>query len=68
MSKHEPLGPLSPDFLESDFYGYQGLLDEAEVDGNAVPVLGHALPALPVHQLAVPLDDAEKAGEHLLGW
>ncbi|MBY4135843.1 acyl-CoA dehydrogenase, partial [Rhodococcus fascians] len=32
MSKHEPLGPLSPDFLESDFYGYQGLLDEAEVD------------------------------------
>ncbi|WP_052057204.1 acyl-CoA dehydrogenase family protein [Rhodococcoides fascians] len=32
MSKHEPLGPLSPDFLESDFYGYQGLLDEAETE------------------------------------
>ncbi|MFI8567901.1 acyl-CoA dehydrogenase family protein [Rhodococcus sp. NPDC078407] len=32
MSEHEPLGPLSPDFLESDFYGYQSMLDEAETE------------------------------------
>jgi len=32
MSEHEPLGPLSPDFLESDFYGYQSMLDEAEAE------------------------------------
>lgn len=32
MSEHEPLGPLSPDFLESDFYGYQSLLDDAETE------------------------------------
>ncbi|MGV8874326.1 MAG: acyl-CoA dehydrogenase family protein [Rhodococcus sp. (in: high G+C Gram-positive bacteria)] len=32
MSKHEPLGPLSPDFLESDFYGYQGMLDDDEIE------------------------------------
>ncbi|OZD08463.1 acyl-CoA dehydrogenase [Rhodococcus sp. 06-235-1A] len=32
MSEHEPLGPLSPDFLESDFYGYQSMLDDAEIE------------------------------------
>ncbi|QII06874.1 acyl-CoA dehydrogenase [Rhodococcoides fascians A25f] len=32
MSEHEPLGPLSPDFLESDFYGYQGMLDDNEIE------------------------------------
>ncbi|OZC78667.1 acyl-CoA dehydrogenase [Rhodococcus sp. 06-462-5] len=32
MSEHEPLGPLSPDFLESDFYGYQSMLDDAETE------------------------------------
>ncbi|MCZ4559233.1 acyl-CoA dehydrogenase family protein [Rhodococcus sp. IEGM 1401] len=32
MSEHEPLGPLSPDFLESDFYGYQSMLDDSEIE------------------------------------
>lgn len=32
MSEHEPLGPLSPDFLESDFYGYQSMLDDTETE------------------------------------
>ncbi|MDZ7932303.1 MAG: acyl-CoA dehydrogenase family protein [Rhodococcus sp. (in: high G+C Gram-positive bacteria)] len=32
MSEHEPLGPLAPDFLESDFYGYQSMLDDAETE------------------------------------
>lgn len=33
MSKHEPLGPLSADFLSADMFGYQGVLtdDEAEI-------------------------------------
>lgn len=32
MSEHEPLGPLSPDFLESDFFGYQSMLDDSEIE------------------------------------
>lgn len=32
MSEHEPLGPLSPNFLESDFYGYQSMLDDSETE------------------------------------
>lgn len=32
MSEHEPLGPLSPDYLESDFFGYQSMLDDAEIE------------------------------------
>ncbi|AYJ49183.1 acyl-CoA dehydrogenase family protein [Rhodococcus sp. P1Y] len=33
MSKHDPLGPLEPDFLAADLFGYQGILtdDEAEI-------------------------------------
>ena len=33
MSKHDPLGPLEPDFLAADLFGYQGMLtdDEAEI-------------------------------------
>lgn len=33
MSKHDPLGPLQPDFLAADLFGYQGILtdDEAEI-------------------------------------
>ncbi|MGB7362789.1 MAG: acyl-CoA dehydrogenase family protein [Rhodococcus sp. (in: high G+C Gram-positive bacteria)] len=30
MSKHEPLGPLSPDFLAADMFGYQGVLNDEE--------------------------------------
>nr|WP_314141695.1 acyl-CoA dehydrogenase family protein [uncultured Rhodococcus sp.] len=32
MSEHEPLGPLSSNFLESDFYGYQSMLDDFETE------------------------------------
>jgi glutaryl-CoA dehydrogenase len=33
MSKHEPLEPLSPDFLQADLFGYQSVLtdDEAKI-------------------------------------
>lgn len=30
MSKHEPLGPLAPDYLDADLFGYQGILTEEE--------------------------------------
>ncbi len=30
MSNHEPLAPLSPDYLAADLFGYQGILTEEE--------------------------------------
>lgn len=30
MSKHEPLEPLSPDYLDADLFGYQGVLTDDE--------------------------------------